>query len=864
MKFKYFSTFLTHVLVLLFISTSYISAQDTILVEWTDQNGALVVDALFNAVMGDTATDGTRANLNRVYKLKKGGYYWNHSTITNDFPLRIIGETPGNDITTAPAVIQMVLGEGGVSPGKLIQGAESITMKNLYIIGSDDIGVQTYYQPIEMNVDNKRYIFDNIVFERSNFSLLSWNGKNNDIFITNCNFRNQIEAPPTQQWAGRGVSIWTDQDTVVFENNTFFNVNAFAIQVENGAANYLRFNHNTLINIGRQISAGGGWWREAYFANLLLVNVFWHGEGASDYDLSFAPNRATYSSGMFGVGTLPSRYGTDIGRRIVFSNASAYLDDYLVTQYADTVRTQPFINEVTDSFFTTFNPTSELKGQMVIQDTSWLSEYPNFTNNPVDQAFVEAMHTHITASRGYQYYGTGVQAKPLFYGLQVDNGDTLWTSATWPLPENFTYSDAALMTAGTDGLPLGDLNWFPSEKETFEANKNSFVTDIENLGGDKIVDKVIDELQAEAGALADGATVSPFTGDSWYTIVGGSDVEWTFNSTYAGAYDIKIEARADGQNIGFEFLVNGNRVVDAHHGWDQFVVWTDGDNGGVDFWSNKSTDEFYETAYTNDMLLDKDAAGATSVVSGENTLKLKASWNNISFKWVEFYEAGTTNLIARLIPPTAVNSGATPGGVGTWIPQGFNSIALGAGGSTTFDINLAEAGDYLVRIFYQNFGSVQTGSVLVDGSEVTSFTFDSESDSTGLDGTSSLFSLSDGAHTIGLSGSDVNVDWFQVLQRTVITGVEGENIPEGYALEQNYPNPFNPSTTINFKIAKASDVKLTVYNILGQRVSTLVNTYLTAGSHTLQFNANNLSTGIYFYSIEAGDFISHKKMILLK
>lgn len=862
MKLKYF---LTHVLVLLFVSTSFLSAQDTLTVDWVDGTGSLVVDALFNAVMGDTTANGDRVNLNRVYKLKKGGYYWNHSTITNDFPLRLVGETPGNDITTAPAVIQMVLGEGGVSPGKMIQGRESITMKNLYIIGSDDIGVQTYYQPIEMNVDNKRYYFDNVVFERSNFSLLAWNGKNNDIFVTNCTFRNQIEAPPTQQWAGRGVSIWTDQDTVVFENNTFFNVNAFAIQVENGAANYLRFNHNTLINIGRQISAGGGWWREAYFTNLLLINVFWHGEGACDYDLSYAPNRETYTSGLFNVGTLPSRYGTDIGRRIVFANASAYLDDYLVAQYADTVRVQPFINEVSDSFFTTFSPNSTPKGQMVISDTSWLGDYPNFENNPVDQSFVEAMHDHITASRGYQYYGTGVQAKPLFYDLVIDGGDTLWTAATWPLPESFAYNDAALMTAGTDGLPLGDLNWFPAEKATFEANKDSYVNDIENLGGDKIVDKVIEEFQAEAGTIGAPAEIAPFTGDSWYTIVGGSNVEWTFNSTYAGAFDIKFEARPDGQNIGFDFLVNGEHVVDALHGWGQFVVWTDGNNGGVDFWSDKSTDEFYEATYTNDMLKNLDVDGNLSVIAGENTLKLQASWNDISFKWVEFYEAGTTNLIARLVPATGVNTGATPSGVGTWIPQGFNSVDLGAGGSSTFDIDLADAGDYLIRVFYQNAGAVQTGNVLVDGSEATSFIFDSMSDSTGLDGTSGLFALAPGAHTIGISGNNVKVDWFQLLQRTVIEVVGVKDVlPDGFSLSQNYPNPFNPTTKINFSLGQASNVKLNIYNILGQKVATLINQQLKAGSHTVDFNASNLSSGVYFYGLDAGEVKTYKKMMLLK
>ena len=109
------------------------------------------------------------------------------------------------------------------------------------------------------------------------------------------------------------------------------------------------------------------------------------------------------------------------------------------------------------------------------------------------------------------------------------------------------------------------------------------------------------------------------------------------------------------------------------------------------------------------------------VVSGTNTLMLKNSWNPISFQWVELYEAGTTNLIAKLVPSAAVNNGATPGGLGTWVPMGFNSVDLKTGGTITFsDLNLDE-GSYKVRVFFQNPGAAQTGKVLVDGAEMTTF-----------------------------------------------------------------------------------------------------------------------------------------------
>jgi hypothetical protein len=89
-------------------------------------------------------------------------------------------------------------------------------------------------------------------------------------------------------------------------------------------------------------------------------------------------------------------------------------------------------------------------------------------------------------------------------------------------------------------------------------------------------------------------------------------------------------------------------------------------------------------------------------------------------------------------------------------------------------------------------------------------------------------------------------------------------VPSGFSLYQNYPNPFNPATSIQFDLAVNSNVKLAVYDVLGKEVSVLVNQQLEAGTHNITFNASNLSSGIYFYRLEAGDFYDIKKMTLVK
>jgi hypothetical protein len=91
-----------------------------------------------------------------------------------------------------------------------------------------------------------------------------------------------------------------------------------------------------------------------------------------------------------------------------------------------------------------------------------------------------------------------------------------------------------------------------------------------------------------------------------------------------------------------------------------------------------------------------------------------------------------------------------------------------------------------------------------------------------------------------------------------------EAIPSTYYLFQNYPNPFNPATTINYSLPIKSRVELVVYNTLGEEVIQLVNRENEAGSYSVELDANGLSSGIYFYRLQAGDFIETKKMMLMK
>jgi hypothetical protein len=94
--------------------------------------------------------------------------------------------------------------------------------------------------------------------------------------------------------------------------------------------------------------------------------------------------------------------------------------------------------------------------------------------------------------------------------------------------------------------------------------------------------------------------------------------------------------------------------------------------------------------------------------------------------------------------------------------------------------------------------------------------------------------------------------------------VEVDFLVEDYSLSQNYPNPFNPSTIISFTLTRSTFVSLKIYNVLGNEITTLVNKVIPGGNHQIEFNASGLSSGIYLYTINAGDFVETKKMVLMK
>ena len=192
----------------------------------------------------------------------------------------------------------------------------------------------------------------------------------------------------------------------------------------------------------------------------------------------------------------------------------------------------------------------------------------------------------------------------------------------------------------------------------------------------------------------------------------------------------------------------------------------------------------------------------------------------------------------------------------------FNGTTPGCsgGGCHTFQDGMvsASANDLQVQITVSGTSGTVAGE-LVDGSG-TVVAVNNGTNSNPF----TLTAPGPGDYTVN-AGHKSPLVWDSVSVNITLTGVsENQNHPLEYKLYSNYPNPFNPSTTIRYSIPEASFTSIKIYDVIGNEVSSLVNENKPAGLYDVQFNASDLSSGIYFYTIQAGSFKETKKMILLK
>ncbi|MEJ5306547.1 MAG: T9SS type A sorting domain-containing protein [Ignavibacteria bacterium] len=253
--------------------------------------------------------------------------------------------------------------------------------------------------------------------------------------------------------------------------------------------------------------------------------------------------------------------------------------------------------------------------------------------------------------------------------------------------------------------------------------------------------------------------------------------------------------------------------------------------------------------------------GDTSVYAGTDGGVFRSTNNGSS--WTEI---SATSTITRITKDRSLAvSFNEAGGTNIFVGTHANGIFLSTNNSeswTQVNTGLTNLNIYALATSGTNvFAGTYGGGVILSTNNGASWT----PFNTGL---SSLhvISLTISADNL-FAGTENGGVWRRPLSQ--ITAVEGQaaGVSAEFSLGQNYPNPFNPSTKITWQSPVSGYTTLKVYDVLGNEVATLVNEYINAGSYEVEFNAGqtrNLSSGVYFYKLQVGEFVQTKKMILIK
>ena len=368
-------------------------------------------------------------------------------------------------------------------------------------------------------------------------------------------------------------------------------------------------------------------------------------------------------------------------------------------------------------------------------------------------------------------------------------------------------------------------------------------------------------------------TGTPWAMASIQNLGGDGNRDYVAGTTTGQIYVIASNTGAQiwNANIGNEFIediyvvpdVNGNGIEDILiSGISPEVFMLEGQDGSI-IWQNYTGGNILGKNKLGDINGDAIPEAATCslngmmyVYNGKTGVELfNHSWGTSSnppeqvVRLSDLYGGGAGEFVAGARDGRLIAFSGGPNGI---VPVEFESFTASVNGtgvllswSTATEINNK---GFAVERRSENGLFEQIGFVQGQGTttEKNSYTYQDAS-------------LEYGNYVYRLKQIDLDGSFTYTAEVEASIG-----LPIRYTLEQNYPNPFNPSTVIKFAIPYDGFVNLSIYNSLGQRVSTILNENKKAGNYNIDFNASSLASGVYFYRLEAGSFVSIKKMMLLK
>jgi len=475
-----FTAILLIALVALVPSSSFAQAVDSVVV------AALPPGNLNKVINGDTlATGGGRVNPNRVYVLKQTGavdtVYFITSQISINGNLTLVGKT--NPITGKPPVIEPLINSDNSSPGNFIQAltGKTVSCKNIYFLGTRTDKASVTPQCISASGDSITFKFDHCIVEHVGETSTpnifnTWSSSHDKIFITNCELRdNQSDVPqnPGCNWCDPGMY---PVDTAIYSNNTMF-VMGGCVEGSGQDAGYFKFDHNTMF---MQTKSAPFTLQQMH--NSVITNNIFFGVNSAGLDSAHIYNPAVRNANFYTVPAIieldtlstmkatPYFY-TEASRKIVVTNNAYFWPAKIVANFA-TINSDPVYRALgTGPVTAPIWKASSIPDLLNNATLYPLINISSTTNVNVDPGFDATLVSAASDSMARFVkvcweQGNGQNSRPfvyrtdptkLFAGVAAN-----WaTTQNYPVQENLRYTNTTLKTAGSDGLPLGDLNWFP-------------------------------------------------------------------------------------------------------------------------------------------------------------------------------------------------------------------------------------------------------------------------------------------------------------------------------------------------------------------------------------------------------------------
>jgi hypothetical protein len=375
------------------------------------------------------------------------------------------------------------------------------------------------------------------------------------------------------------------------------------------------------------------------------------------------------------------------------------------------------------------------------------------------------------------------------------------------------------------------------------------------------VSQVVECLASSGGVLFAGS-------DYWTGYLRSTDdgVTWIRLDplgTFVGTWGVSGSSLFQGSLAG--------SLGKVHRSTDAGKSWTEADNGLRDAWVEgfgfDGTSLFAGTGWNG--IFRTTNGGSSWTQLADSTLG--ASLQRFAVSGTNVFVSGSEGIFH------SKDGGMNWTNISSGLPFSGRYSLLAANGPALFAegnglMRSTDSGANWTPVFS---GSFSIWTILVSNSTVFAGTsagifWSSDNGTTWRGGTNGLPTIWEGTITgLAVSGQNLVATTWCGIYRTklsYITGVRtsSSSIPETVELGQNFPNPFNPTTTIRYALPERSHVNLTVFNTLGQQVSALVNEIQDAGHHDVRFDGSGLASGVYFYRLQAGDFVQSKKLIVLR